>query len=395
MRARCPSITIDFSCVTAKRGLVHSTSTPAAFKRLERRVVGAIAGRARRVQHHLHRDAAPMRLDRGVEQRRVVEGELLDPQAAPRLLDECEHRTHAVVRLDDHLDIMGQLMHACRSPLRDRNQPGRRDMLELTGRRSASDLVRAARGISEIATGTADDIGCCHREAGMDQTADFWALRECFCPPIPEIDQAAQTLSDAVDAMLAGNLDLARERVRQADMPALWVHADMIMNKCPPNVRRFRNVDGVTAKPSALSEPKGRRSRASIKPTAKRELYARDGWRCRFCSCRIVVPEARDTMRKALPGAIRWGAVAKDLHAAFFALTASLDHIVAHSSGGDDGPDNLVTTCWPCNFGRGNTLIEEVGLADPRLREPIVDDWDGLTRILHFRTPAPVGAQAG
>jgi hypothetical protein len=55
---------------------------------------------------------------------------------------------------------------------------------------------------------------------------------------------------------------------------------------------------------------------------------------------------------------------------------------VPFARGGGNEPQNLLTTCWSCNFGRGNALIEEIGLIDPRLRAPILDGWDGLTRIL-------------
>jgi len=50
--------------------------------------------------------------------------------------------------------------------------------------------------------------------------------------------------------------------------------------------------------------------------------------------------------------------------------------------GGTNDEGNLVTACWPCQFGRGAWSLEEVGLLDPRLRAPIKDGQDGLTRLL-------------
>ena len=124
--------------------------------------------------------------------------------------------------------------------------------------------------------------------------------------------------------------------------------------------------------------------------SVERTIYARDGYRCRFCGCRVVLSAARDVMRARVPDAIPWGLTAKDQHGAFFALTATLDHLVPHSRGGTNEADNLLTTCWPCNFGRGDALIEEIGLLDPRSRLPVVDDWDGLARLLRHKGPAPV-----
>jgi hypothetical protein len=83
------------------------------------------------------------------------------------------------------------------------------------------------------------------------------------------------------------------------------------------------------------------------------------------------------------------GGEAEGYHGAFFALTASVDHVLPHSAGGSNEAQNLVTACWPCQFGRGAYTIEELGLSDPRLRSPVVDDWDGLCRVIGC---APAGA---
>ena len=111
-------------------------------------------------------------------------------------------------------------------------------------------------------------------------------------------------------------------------------------------------------------------------------VYRRDGFRCRFCGCRVVLGTARKAMRTLVPEAVRWGGTNNTQHGAFFALTATIDHIVPHAKGGGSDAENLVTACWPCNFGRGDMLLEEVGLHDPRSRAPVVDGWDGLGRIL-------------
>jgi 5-methylcytosine-specific restriction endonuclease McrA len=58
------------------------------------------------------------------------------------------------------------------------------------------------------------------------------------------------------------------------------------------------------------------------------------------------------------------------------------DHILPHSRGGDNTMDNVVVTCAPCNFGRAERTLEEVGLMDPRQRPPEGTSWDGLERML-------------
>ncbi len=217
----------------------------------------------------------------------------------------------------------------------------------------------------------------------MSEQDDFWGLRPCLAPPIREFAVAADLLDDAADALLAGDEAGAHVALRLADLPAIFVHAQRIMGRIDPDIHRLRPVpprnDSV-------------RITARMPPAAvTRAVFARDGWRCRFCACRVVPREVRDRLRRLLPGAIPWSKEA-GYHAAFYAITATLDHVLAHAAGGTNDLDNLVTACWPCNFGRGAYSLAEFGLSDPRTRDPIIDDWDGLTRILHLKPAQPAPA---
>lgn len=49
---------------------------------------------------------------------------------------------------------------------------------------------------------------------------------------------------------------------------------------------------------------------------------------------------------------------------------------------GDNSLENTILTCAPCNFGKMNYTLEELGLVDPRGREGIHGGWDGLERLL-------------
>jgi len=60
--------------------------------------------------------------------------------------------------------------------------------------------------------------------------------------------------------------------------------------------------------------------RAHVPMAVRRFVYERDGYACVKCGA---------------------------------TLRLSLDHIIAVTSGGDDGPDNLRTLCLPCNIKKG------------------------------------------
>ena len=82
--------------------------------------------------------------------------------------------------------------------------------------------------------------------------------------------------------------------------------------------------------------------------------------------------------KKAYPEALTWGSKNIDQHAAFQAMWLQYDHLLPHARGGDNNLDNIVITCAPCNFGRMNWTLDEVGLIDPRTRQPARSVWTGL-----------------
>lgn len=212
----------------------------------------------------------------------------------------------------------------------------------------------------------------------MHENLQHLAFCNCLHSPIPQLHEAAELLSEAADALLAGEFARARDLLRMADMPVVHAYASRIMGRIDKDLHRYRPAHGRADKPAPSKRVVQRKPSLAV----ERAIYQRDGYRCRFCGCRVVLGAARDAMRALVPEAIPWGRRSKDLHGAFFALTATLDHLVPHSWGGMNEADNLLTTCWPCNFGRNDALIEEMNLLDPRLRAPVLDGWDGLNRML-------------
>lgn len=198
--------------------------------------------------------------------------------------------------------------------------------------------------------------------------------RPCFLPPIPELALAADWLSLAVDATLQGREDEAKRWIAEADLPVLGEFAQRITGKVDPAIHwQARMPTTVLA-----DRVKQRMPSASV----EYGIYQRDGWRCRFCEIRIISPNARKRLVALYPTVARWGRANRDKHHGLSALTATLDHILPHSRGGTNDDTNLVAACGMCQFGRGHWTLEEVGFTDPRDRAPIVDGWDGLTRLL-------------
>ena len=203
-------------------------------------------------------------------------------------------------------------------------------------------------------------------------------MRQCLLDPIPEFDVAADYLGQSVDYLLHDDIDTGREFLVKADIPVLMDFCIKLVG--PLSMEVHRN----TTMPKVL--PKGDRITQRMPPMGKRrEIYGRDGWRCRFCGIRVISTKARSVFRKLFPLETRWDGPEYERHAALYATAVSLDHLVPHSRGGGNDDTNLVTACFCCQHGRGQWLLDEMELLDPRERSPIVDGWDGLCRLETYR----------
>jgi len=225
---------------------------------------------------------------------------------------------------------------------------------------------------------------------------DFWAIRNSLLPATPDMERAADLLSEAADMILANRDEEAVTLIQQADITTLFDVREQASRARPPvfSVHRLRKVANLL--PEITKEQKAARFR-SESPLGE-AVFRRDGWRCRYCGCRVVPAKARKWMRKRLPGVIRWIPGANpEGHAGFWTLWASVDHVIPRARGGRNEPENLVTACTVCNFAKDEYTLEQLGLADPRSRPPVLDGWDGLTRLFAdaTRRTSPLPAEPG
>ncbi len=200
-------------------------------------------------------------------------------------------------------------------------------------------------------------------------------LRRSFLPPIPEFEVAADLLSLAADALLGGDFIACARFLRMADITALREFSYLICGPIKPAIHRQRGnpVYNRSASPPGPRMPN---------KVVQLEVFARDGWRCRYCSSRVILKDARDRFIHAHPSAARWGRTNDEKHFGLSTLSASIDHVLPFKRGGSNEPANLVTACWPCQFGRNQWLLAEVEIADPRDYPPLTGEWDGLSRLV-------------
>jgi 5-methylcytosine-specific restriction endonuclease McrA len=111
-----------------------------------------------------------------------------------------------------------------------------------------------------------------------------------------------------------------------------------------------------------------------------KEVWERDGFRCRYCGLGVI-PKSVLAAFGAVVGKETFRATGTndERHGAVVAFRANADHVLSWKLGGRTAPENLVTACWACNFGKSSFTVEQMGLADPRDYPPVVDGWDGLS----------------
>jgi len=206
-------------------------------------------------------------------------------------------------------------------------------------------------------------------------TDDFWKPRPCFLAPPPQIEQGVKLLDRAADALLSTDRETAVRSIVAADVEAICEYVQLVHGKYVHEIRRYREVPDA---PPVIEERA--RDRMPDRKT-EREIFIRDGWMCRFCGTRLISKRARERLTAEFPEHARWGPTNADKHCAFRATLGVIDHVLPHSRGGSSAPENLVAACGPCNYGRGELTLEHCGLEDPRTRPPIVNGWDGLSRL--------------
>jgi hypothetical protein len=158
-----------------------------------------------------------------------------------------------------------------------------------------------------------------------------------------------------------------------------WVDEDCLNRGAPISNEEVKKRGFPNAPPSI---PREERMLLRMPTMAeKKALLERDGHHCRFCGIPVIRETIRQRIKAVYPNALSWGRTNLTQHAAFQAMWVQYDHLLPHAIGGDNSLDNMVITCAPCNFGRMNYCLEEVGLIDPRTRELERSSWDELERF--------------
>ena len=111
---------------------------------------------------------------------------------------------------------------------------------------------------------------------------------------------------------------------------------------------------------------------------AKR-VFERDNYTCQYCGIGVIPKDILEIYSKVIGKSLfQPTGTNAQRHGVVLAFRANADHIYPWNLGGKTNVDNLITSCWSCNYGKSGYTLDEIGLTDPREEVLLADNWDGL-----------------
>jgi 5-methylcytosine-specific restriction endonuclease McrA len=116
----------------------------------------------------------------------------------------------------------------------------------------------------------------------------------------------------------------------------------------------------------------------------EKHVFNRDGYKCRYCGLKVIAKQVLIAFEKSVGASeFRNNGRNADQHGIVHAFKPVADHVFPHRLGGRTNLDNLVISCPACNYGKAHYTVQQLGIDDPRNREPEpTPDWDGLTSLI-------------
>lgn len=189
--------------------------------------------------------------------------------------------------------------------------------------------------------------------------------------PAASVVELPDLLVEVAAALEAGDICSVRHLLFRVDLPA-----------CNDYWRDCERENASRHSPDAHAGRSKFKGPKAVSVSMRRRLGERDAWRCRYCGLRVVSPEFLKRLETAMPEAFPDGPgmTRSGLNPMWRVIAQVGDHVVPLSAGGPNSIENLVTSCWPCNFAaKADCTLEELQAPPMRPLDDVVhDDWDGL-----------------
>lgn len=207
-------------------------------------------------------------------------------------------------------------------------------------------------------------------ELGTDP--EKWSKHSPLVPPL-WVSREVDLFVSAVNAFLSGEKGLCIDtikNIRSDEITSWYVEHGQMSGK------HRKSLLGIS--PPPLTDIS---LRDSVRSPAKlqNQVFARDGFRCRYCGNRLISQDfLKLFIRKLDSEVFKRGNTNLTAHGIIHITWPVADHVVPWNRGGMTNLDNLIASCASCNYGKAGYTIEEIGLENPFDRKPMTDSWVGL-----------------
>lgn len=205
-------------------------------------------------------------------------------------------------------------------------------------------------------------------ELGKPET---WSINAPLPPPM-WLRRDLTQLHESMRSAAAGRIDEALDQLRR-------IPDERIRDWCVEHGQMSGRFRAMNADPHAGSPADGPRNASA---SLRRLVLERDGYACRYCDLPVMTREVLTAFSDLVgPENFPLGRPNAARHRAALASVAQFDHVLPYQLGGPTTADNVVTACWACNYGKDGYTLAQLGIRDPREREPRRSNWDGLSSL--------------
>jgi len=192
-----------------------------------------------------------------------------------------------------------------------------------------------------------------------------------------------QQLEKAIEFAVNGQRDLGLEHLNMTRH--LEIREWFITSAQVAGPRRHAELGHLEAQEPEI--PAEEQDTRDIPVPLARTILDRDRYQCRYCHIPVIYKtEAKKLQVLFGTENFRVSKSNRIAHGTLRAFYNSFDHVLPLSRGGTTSLDNLVTACYPCNFGKDNFTLNQLGLLSPFESMPNESKHDGFTTLLRRRT---------
>jgi 5-methylcytosine-specific restriction endonuclease McrA len=130
-------------------------------------------------------------------------------------------------------------------------------------------------------------------------------------------------------------------------------------------------------------QPVGATKRSTPPRKQLLKLFSRDNYRCRYCGTPIVGDRKQFVAlaeQLSIPELVVTGGN-EARHGLYLTFRGSHDHLVPLAEGGTNDMDNLLTACWPCQFGKFRFSLDDLRIQLRKGPYPFIDQWASIMDV--------------